>query len=83
MASCCKLSRHWGTVWSPELVENPVITGIAKHINKTRARSCSPGLSSERSRALLTASTIPSQIEESFRISSLPEEAVREIHQKG
>ena len=62
----------------PKLVENPVITGIAKRVNKTPAQVLL-AWAIQRGTALLTTSTIPSQIEENFRISSLPEEAVREI----
>jgi diketogulonate reductase-like aldo/keto reductase len=62
----------------PRLVENPVITSIASRVNKTPAQVLL-AWAIQRGTALLTTSTVPSQIKENFELSTLPEEAVREI----
>ena len=62
----------------PKLVENPVITAIAKRVNKTPAQVLL-AWAIQRGTALLTTSTNPSWIKENFDVSTLPEEAVREI----
>jgi diketogulonate reductase-like aldo/keto reductase len=62
----------------PRLVENPVITSIASRVHKTPAQVLL-SWAIQRGTALLTTSTVPSQIKENFEISTLPEEAVREI----
>jgi diketogulonate reductase-like aldo/keto reductase len=62
----------------PKLVENPVITVIAKRVNKTPAQVLL-AWAIQRGTALLTTSTIPGQIKENFDLSTLPEEAMREI----
>jgi diketogulonate reductase-like aldo/keto reductase len=62
----------------PKLVDNPVITGIAKRVNKTPAQVLL-AWAIQRGTALLTTSTIPSQIKENFDVSAMPEDAVREI----
>ncbi len=64
----------------PRLVENPVITAIAKRVNKTPAQVLL-AWAIQRGTALLTTSTIPSQIKENFDISTLPEDAMREIRE--
>ncbi|MCE9545109.1 MAG: aldo/keto reductase [Planctomycetia bacterium] len=62
----------------PKLLEDPVITTIAKRVNKTPAQVLLAwGI--QRGTALLTTSKTPSRIEENFDVSALPEEAVREI----
>jgi diketogulonate reductase-like aldo/keto reductase len=62
----------------PKLVEHPVITAIAKRVNKTPAQVLL-AWAIQRGTALLTTSTNPRWIQENFEISTLPEEAVREI----
>jgi diketogulonate reductase-like aldo/keto reductase len=62
----------------PKLVENPVITAIAKRVNKTPAQVLL-AWAIQRGTALLTTSTTPNWIKENFEVSALPEEAVREI----
>jgi len=62
----------------PKLVENPVITAIAKRVNKTPAQVLL-AWAIQRGTALLTTSTDPRWIKENFDVSTLPEEAVREI----
>ncbi len=62
----------------PKLVENPVITAIAKRVNKTPAQVLL-AWAIQRGTALLTTSTKPNWIKENFDVSAIPEEAVREI----
>jgi diketogulonate reductase-like aldo/keto reductase len=62
----------------PNLREDPVITGIARRVNKTPAQVLL-AWAIQRGTALLTTATNPSWIKENFEISTLPEEAVREI----
>ena len=62
----------------PNLLEDPVITGIAKRVGKTPAQVLL-AWAIQRGTALLTTSKTPSRIKENFEVSALPEEAVREI----
>ena len=62
----------------PRLLEDPVVTGIAKRVGKTPAQVLL-AWAIQRGTALLTTSTNLSRIKENFEVSSLPEEAVREI----
>ena len=62
----------------PNVLEDPVITAIAKRVNKTPAQVLL-AWAIQRGTALLTTSKTPSRIEENFDVSALPEEAVREI----
>jgi diketogulonate reductase-like aldo/keto reductase len=62
----------------PKLVEHPVITAIAKRVNKTPAQVLL-AWAIQRGTALLTTATNPSWIKENFDVSTLPAEAVREI----
>ena len=62
----------------PKLVEHPVITAIAKRVNKTPAQVLL-AWAIQRGTALLTTATNPSWINENFEVSALPEDAVREI----
>ena len=62
----------------PKVLEDPVITAIARRVNKTPAQDLLAwGI--QRGTALLTTSKTPSRIKENFDVSTLPEEAVREI----
>jgi diketogulonate reductase-like aldo/keto reductase len=63
---------------APKLVEDPVITAIAKRVKKTPAQVLL-AWAIQRGTALLTTSTNPSWIKENFDVSALPQEAVREI----
>jgi diketogulonate reductase-like aldo/keto reductase len=65
----------------PKLVENPIVTGIAKRVNKTPAQVLL-AWAIQRGTALLTTATTPSQIKENSEVSALPEEAVREISER-
>jgi diketogulonate reductase-like aldo/keto reductase len=62
----------------PRLLDDPVITSIAKRVNKTPAQVLL-AWSVQRGTALLTTSKTPSRIKENFEISTLPEDAVEEI----
>ena len=62
----------------PKLLEDPLITAIAKRVKKTPAQVLLAwGI--QRGTALLTTSTTPSRIKENFEVSTLPEDALREI----
>ena len=62
----------------PNVLQDPIITAIAKRVNKTPAQVCL-AWAIQRGTALLTTSKTPSRIKENFDVASLPEEAVREI----
>jgi diketogulonate reductase-like aldo/keto reductase len=62
----------------PKLLEDPVITGIARRVNKTPAQVLL-AWAIQRGTALLTTSKTPSRIKENFEVSTLPEGVVREI----
>jgi diketogulonate reductase-like aldo/keto reductase len=62
----------------PKLLDDPVITSIAKRVNKTPAQVLL-AWAVQRGTALLTTSKTPSRIQENFDISTLPEDAVKEI----
>jgi diketogulonate reductase-like aldo/keto reductase len=62
----------------PKLLEDPQITAIAQRVKKTPAQVLLAwGI--QRGTALLTTSTTPSRIKENFEVSTLPEDAIREI----
>ena len=62
----------------PKLLDDPVITAIARRVNKTPAQVLL-AWAIQRGTALLTTSKTPSRIKENFDVSALPEEAVQEI----
>jgi diketogulonate reductase-like aldo/keto reductase len=62
----------------PKLLDDPVITSIAKRVNKTPAQVLL-AWAVQRGTALLTTSKTPSRIKENFDISTLPEDAMKEI----
>ncbi len=62
----------------PKLVENPVVTAIAKRVGKTPAQVLL-AWAIQRGTALLTTATTPNWIKENFEVSALPEQAVQEI----
>jgi diketogulonate reductase-like aldo/keto reductase len=62
----------------PKLLDDPVITAIAKRVNKTPAQVLL-AWAIQRGTALLTTSKTPGRIRENFDVSALPDEAVREI----
>ena len=62
----------------PKLLEDPVIIAIAKRVNKTPAQVLL-AWAIQRGTAPLTTSKTPSRIKENFEVSSLPQDAMREI----
>jgi diketogulonate reductase-like aldo/keto reductase len=62
----------------PKLLEDPVITAVAKRVNKTPAQVLL-AWAIQRGTALLTTSKTPSRIKENFEVSTLPQDAMREI----
>jgi diketogulonate reductase-like aldo/keto reductase len=62
----------------PKLREDPVITAIAQRVNKTPAQVLL-AWAIQRGTALLTTATNPNWIKENFEVSTLPEDAMREI----
>ena len=64
----------------PKLTENPVITVIAKRVNKTPAQVLL-AWAVQRGTAPLTTATSSRYIEENFNISALPDDAIEEITQ--
>lgn len=64
----------------PRLLDDPVITGIARRVHKTPAQ-VALAWAVQRGTAFLTTSTKPGNIRENFEISSLPEDAMREMRE--
>ena len=62
----------------PKLLEDPVITAIARRVNKTPAQVLL-AWAIQRGTALLTTSKTLSRIKENFEVSTLPQDAMREI----
>ncbi|MGB3549640.1 MAG: aldo/keto reductase, partial [Candidatus Binatus sp.] len=62
----------------PKLIDNPVITVIAKRVNKTPAQVLL-AWALQRGTAPLTTSTSIRYINENFDISTLPDDAIEEI----
>lgn len=62
-----------GHAMEPNLLQDPVITGIASRVNKTPAQ-VALAWAVQRGTAFLTTSVKPIRIEENFAISSLPDE---------
>jgi diketogulonate reductase-like aldo/keto reductase len=62
----------------PNLLEDPVITAIARRVNKTPAQ-VALAWAIQRGTALLTTSKTPARIKENFDVSAIPQDAVREI----
>ncbi len=67
-----------GHAMKPQIVDDPVITGIAQRIHKTPAQ-VALAWAVQRGTAFLTTSTTRSHIQENFEISALPEDAMREM----
>ena len=67
-----------GHAIEPKLLEDPVITNIAKRVNRTPAQVLL-AWALQRGAALLTTSKAPSRIRENFEVATLPETAIKEI----
>ena len=70
-----------GHAMEPNLLADPVITVIAERLHKTPAQ-VALAWAVQRGTAFLTTSTKPQRIQESFDISALPEDAMREIRDR-
>lgn len=70
-----------GHAMKPNLLEDPVIDGIARRVHKTPAQ-VALAWAIQRGTAFLTTSTKPHRIQESLELSVLPEDAMREIREK-
>ena len=64
----------------PKLLEDPVITAIAKRVQKTPAQVLL-AWAIQRGTALLTTSKTTSRIKENFDVSAIPQDAIREINE--
>ena len=64
----------------PSVLEDPVIAAIAQRVHKTPAQ-VALAWAVQRGTAFLTTSTKPPRIQESFDLSSLPEDAMRQIRE--
>jgi diketogulonate reductase-like aldo/keto reductase len=64
----------------PNLLHDPVITGIAQRVKKTPAQVLL-AWAIQRGTACLTTSKTPSRIVENFDVSTIPDDAVREINE--
>jgi diketogulonate reductase-like aldo/keto reductase len=67
-----------GHAMEPRLLDDPVITAIARRLGKTPAQVVL-AWAIQRGTALLTTSVKPGRIRENFEISTLPEDAMREL----
>ncbi len=65
----------------PKVLEDSVITGIARRVQKTPAQ-VALAWSVQRGVAFLTTSATPSHIRENFDIATLPQRALREIKEE-
>ena len=70
-----------GHAMEPRLLDDPVITEIARRLGKTPAQVVL-AWAVQRGTALLTTSVKPGRIRENFEISSLPEDAMQEIRDR-
>jgi diketogulonate reductase-like aldo/keto reductase len=70
-----------GHAMKPSVLNDPVITAIAARVHKTPAQ-VALAWAVQRGTAFLTTSTKPQRIQESFDISTLPEDAMREIRER-
>jgi diketogulonate reductase-like aldo/keto reductase len=67
-----------GHAQDPRVLDDPVITAIAQRVHKSPAQ-VALSWAAQRGTAFLTTSTKPDHIRENFEISTLPEDAMREI----
>ena len=70
-----------GHAMEPNVLADPVITDIAQRVHKTPAQ-VALAWAVQRGTAFLTTSTKPQRIQESFDISTLPEDAMKEIRDR-
>jgi diketogulonate reductase-like aldo/keto reductase len=65
----------------PNLLEDPIITGIAERLHVTSAQ-VALSWAVQRGTAFLTTSTKPERIQQNFEISTLPEDAMQDIRNR-
>ena len=65
----------------PNLLEDPVITGVAERLHVTAAQ-VALSWAVQRGTAFLTTSTKPQRIQQNFEISTLPEDAMQDIRNR-
>ena len=70
-----------GHAMKPSVVDDPVIAAIAQRVHKTPAQ-VALAWAVQRGTAFLTTSTKPTRIQENFDVSTLPEDAMREIRER-
>jgi len=70
-----------GHAMEPRLLDDPVITAIARRVGKTPAQ-VALAWAVQRGTAFLTTSTKPHNIQANFEISTLPEDAMQEIRDR-
>jgi diketogulonate reductase-like aldo/keto reductase len=70
-----------GHAMEPKIIEDPVITAIAQRVHMTPAQVVL-SWAAQRGTAFLTTSTKPQRIEENFGVSTLPEDAMRDIRDR-
>jgi diketogulonate reductase-like aldo/keto reductase len=70
-----------GHAMEPRLLDDPVITAIARRVGKTPAQ-VALAWAVQRGTAFLTTSTKPHNIQANIEISTLPEDAMREIRER-
>lgn len=70
-----------GHAMKPNLLNDPVITAIAKRLQKTPAQ-IALAWAVQRGTAFLTTSTNPRRIHENIDISTLPEDAMRQMREE-
>jgi diketogulonate reductase-like aldo/keto reductase len=69
-----------GHASKPNVLDDPVITAIAQRVHKTPAQ-VALAWAVQRGTAFLTTSTKPDRIRDNFDISTLPEDALREMRE--
>jgi diketogulonate reductase-like aldo/keto reductase len=70
-----------GHAMEPNLLADPVITAIAQRMHKTPAQ-VALAWAVQRGTAFLTTSTKPQRLQESFDITTLPQDAMQEIRDR-
>lgn len=70
-----------GHALEPRVLDDPVIETIARRVHKTPAQ-VALAWAVQRGTAFLTTSTNPRRIQENFEISTLPEDAMRDIRER-
>jgi alcohol dehydrogenase (NADP+) len=70
-----------GHAMEPSVLDDPVLAAIAQRVHKTPAQ-VALAWAVQRGTAFLTTSTKPRRLQESFDISVLPEDAMREIRER-